>query len=132
MACSIFFLYLDDIMRVFEKIKELVIWDWYFSGRMETINTKEKGNEKRMSKYCSKTMCTHIKWANKQMLRTELCMLHVVKNEAHVYYFFCKRKWVSTFCTRQKIKSNQPSLGMLLRFSIYFFCCWFATQDLYT
>ena len=37
-ACSIFLLYLDDVMRAFEKIKELVILDWYFSGRMETIS----------------------------------------------------------------------------------------------
>ena len=28
---------LDDIMRAFEKIRELVILDWYFSGRMETL-----------------------------------------------------------------------------------------------
>ena len=31
-------------MRAFEKIRELVISDWYFSGRMETISEKEKGN----------------------------------------------------------------------------------------
>ena len=32
-------------MRAFEKIRELVIWDWYFSGRMETISTKKIGIE---------------------------------------------------------------------------------------
>ena len=36
-ACSIFLLYLDDIMCAFEKIRELVNLDWYFSGRMGTI-----------------------------------------------------------------------------------------------
>ena len=35
MACSIFLLYLDDVKRSYEKIEGLVIWDWYFSGRME-------------------------------------------------------------------------------------------------
>ena len=34
-------------MRVFEKIRGLVIWDWYFSGRMETISTKKKGKERK-------------------------------------------------------------------------------------
>ena len=34
-------------MCAFEKIKELVIWDWYFSGRMEAISTKKKGNERK-------------------------------------------------------------------------------------
>ena len=33
-------------MRAFEK-KELVIWDWYFTGRMEMISTKEKVKEER-------------------------------------------------------------------------------------
>ena len=66
-----------------KKIVGLVIWDWYFSGRMETISTKEKGNKKGMSKYCSKTMCTQSKWANKQTLQTELRMLHAAKNKAH-------------------------------------------------
>ena len=41
-------------MRAFEKMRELVIWDWYFSGRMETISTKKKGNErKRCQKYAT-------------------------------------------------------------------------------
>ena len=34
-------------MRAFEKIRGLVIWDWYFSGKMETISTKKKGNERK-------------------------------------------------------------------------------------
>ena len=46
-ACSIFLLYMDDVMHAFEKIRELVIWGWYFSGRMETISTKKKGNERK-------------------------------------------------------------------------------------
>ena len=48
MACSIYFLlYLDDVMSAFDKIRGLVIRDWYFSGRMETISTKKKGNERK-------------------------------------------------------------------------------------
>ena len=43
-------------MRAFEKHKGLVIWDWYFSGRMGTISMKKKGNERTE---CCKTcyMC---------------------------------------------------------------------------
>ena len=37
-ACSVFLLYLDDVMRALEKIRGLVILDCYFSGRMETIS----------------------------------------------------------------------------------------------
>ena len=33
-------------MREFEKIRGLVIFDWYFSERMEIISTGEKGNER--------------------------------------------------------------------------------------
>ena len=44
-ACNIFLLYLDDVMRAFEKISEFVIRDWYFSARIKTISTKKKGNE---------------------------------------------------------------------------------------
>ena len=32
-------------MRAFEKIRGLLIWDWYFSWRMEIISTEKKGNE---------------------------------------------------------------------------------------
>ena len=42
-----FLLYLDDVMRAFEKIRGLVIWDRYSSGRMETTSTKKKGNERK-------------------------------------------------------------------------------------
>ena len=41
-------------MRAFEKMRELVIWDWYFSGRMETISTKKKGNERKKDAACPK------------------------------------------------------------------------------
>ena len=34
-------------MRVFEKIRGLVIWDWYFSGRMEMTSTKRKVTKER-------------------------------------------------------------------------------------
>ena len=44
-ACSIFLLYLDDVMHAFEKIRELAILDRYSSGRMEIISMGEKGNE---------------------------------------------------------------------------------------
>ena len=33
------------------KKRELVIWDWYFSGRMETINMKKKGNERKKCRF---------------------------------------------------------------------------------
>ena len=42
-ACSIFLVYLDGVMHAFEKLRGLVILDWYFRGRMETISTGEKG-----------------------------------------------------------------------------------------
>ena len=41
------------LMRVFEKIRGLVIWYWYlvlvlvFSGRMENISAKEKGSKRK-------------------------------------------------------------------------------------
>ena len=50
-ACSIFLLYLDVVIHAFEKIIELVIWDWYFSARMETISMKVKGNERKGCRY---------------------------------------------------------------------------------
>ena len=34
-------------MHAFEKTKRLFIWDWYFTGRMETIRTKKKVNERK-------------------------------------------------------------------------------------
>ena len=34
-------------MHAFEKIRGIVIWDWYFSERMETISMKKKGNERK-------------------------------------------------------------------------------------
>ena len=34
-------------MSAFDKIRGLVIRDWYFSGRMETISTKKKGKERK-------------------------------------------------------------------------------------
>ena len=34
-------------MRAFEKNRELDILDWYFSGRMEMISMKKKGNERK-------------------------------------------------------------------------------------
>ena len=46
-ASSIFLLYLDDVMRAYEKIRELFILVWYFSRRMETISMKKKGNKIR-------------------------------------------------------------------------------------
>ena len=58
-ACSIFLVYLDDVMRAFEKIKELVIWDWYFSGRMETSSRKKKGNERKECRNISQKLCVH-------------------------------------------------------------------------
>ena len=46
-------------MRAFEKIRELVIWDWYFSGRMETISTKKKGNERKGCQNIAQKLCVH-------------------------------------------------------------------------
>ena len=34
-------------MHASEKYIGLVIWDWLPSGRMETIGTKKKGNERK-------------------------------------------------------------------------------------
>ena len=35
-------------MRASEKkIRGLVIWDWYFNGRIETMSTKKKDNERK-------------------------------------------------------------------------------------
>ena len=38
--------FLDDVMLAFEKIRGLVIQDWYFSGKMETLGTKRKVEQK--------------------------------------------------------------------------------------
>ena len=56
MACSIFLLYLDDVTHAFEKISQLVIKDWYFNGRMETISTK-KGNERKGHRNIAQKRC---------------------------------------------------------------------------
>ena len=56
-ACSIFLLYLDDVMHAFEKNRVLVIWDRYFSGRMQMISTKKKGNER---KECQNIFKSHL------------------------------------------------------------------------
>ena len=34
-------------MHAFEKIRGLVIQDWYFSGRMEIISREKKENERK-------------------------------------------------------------------------------------
>ena len=61
---------------------------------METIITKEKGNKRKgYPKYCSKTMCTHSKWANEQMLKTELGILPV-PNDKLSYIFKCMHDFI--------------------------------------
>ena len=50
---------MDDVMHAFEKIRKLFIWDWYFSGRMETISTKEKGNERKECHNIAQKLCVH-------------------------------------------------------------------------
>ena len=46
-------------MRAFEKIRELFIWDWYFSGRMETISAKKKGIERKECRNMVQKPCVH-------------------------------------------------------------------------
>ena len=60
-------------MRAFEKMRELVIWDWYFSGRMETISTKKKGNESEGCQNIAQKLCAHSKSANEQTLKATCC-----------------------------------------------------------
>ena len=50
-ACSIFLVYLYDVMHAFEKIRELVILDWYFSGRIEITSTWKKCNKRKECRY---------------------------------------------------------------------------------
>ena len=38
-ACSVFLLYLVDLMGAFQKIKEIAFSEWYFSGWMEINST---------------------------------------------------------------------------------------------
>ena len=45
---------------------------------METKRRVRKTRKKGMSKYCVKTMCTHSKWANEQMLKTELRLTYML------------------------------------------------------
>ena len=42
-----------------EKIRGLVIWDWYFSGRMQVISTKKKGNERKGCRNIAQNLCVH-------------------------------------------------------------------------
>ena len=58
-------------MCAFRKNRGLVIWDWYFCGRMETISTKKKVNERKgygniVQKVCVRTVNEQMK----QMLKT--------------------------------------------------------------
>ena len=46
-------------MHAFWKIRGLVIWDWYFSGRMETISMKKKGNERKECQNIAKKPFVH-------------------------------------------------------------------------
>ena len=46
-----YFWYLYDVMRAFEKIRELVILDWYFSGRIEITSTWKKCNKRKECRY---------------------------------------------------------------------------------
>ena len=62
--CSIFLLYLDEVMHAFEKIWGLVIWDWYFSGRMEKSSMKKKGNERKGCQNIVQKLCVHCKISN--------------------------------------------------------------------
>ena len=59
-------------MHAFGKIRELVILDWYFSGRMETISTKKKGNERKGCQNIVQKLCKH-------MYTTHLLMQSCVK-----------------------------------------------------
>ena len=36
---------------------------------MENNSTSEKDEKKGLTKFCSKTMCTHSKWENEQTLK---------------------------------------------------------------
>ena len=64
-------------MCAYEKIRVLVIWDWYFSGRMETICTKKKGIERKgCQNTAQKLMSTHSKQANKQaLIESSICSI---------------------------------------------------------
>ena len=54
-------------MQIGEK-RGLVISDWYFGEGMENDSAGEKV-KKGKTKFCSKTVCTHRKWANEQTLK---------------------------------------------------------------
>ena len=83
--CIAFLLNLDDITNAFWEKRGLVISDWYFSKGMETNIAGEKV-KKGKKKFCSKTMCTHSKWANEQTLKTELHIPFYLSVHAFFYY----------------------------------------------
>ena len=57
----------------------------YFGEMMENNSTSEKGKKK--TKFCSKTMCTHSKWANEQALKTELCIQQTLRKTYNIEGF---------------------------------------------
>ena len=46
-------------MHAFEKIRGLVILDCYFGGKMETISTQQKGNERKECLNIVQKLCVH-------------------------------------------------------------------------
>ena len=75
-CCIAILLYLDDFMNVYWKKRGLVISDWCFGEGIETNSAGEKV-KKGKTKFCSKTMCTHSKWANEH------------QKQSYVYLFTC-------------------------------------------
>ena len=44
-------------MHAFGKIRGLVIYDWYFSWRMEIISTEKKGNKRKGCRNIVQNLC---------------------------------------------------------------------------
>ena len=57
--------YFWSTLVTFQKIRGLVIWDWYFSGRMEIISTEEKVKERKECRNIVQKLCVHT--GNEQM-----------------------------------------------------------------
>ena len=62
-------------MLAFEKIRGLVIWDWCFSGRRETISTKRKVTKERVVKILFKNYL-YTQYSSASALKSAYTLYH--------------------------------------------------------
>ena len=88
-ACSGFLLYLDDVMRAFQKKRGLDIQDWYFGERMDNNSAVEKEKKRRKDKIFLKN------YVYTQFLVFVRLPIYLLSNKCSFFYQWRDPQWIS-------------------------------------